>query len=197
LSCTVRQHRKPVVPSREAPRERGVDFGVGDLLRGVGIGERGPPLRVGQVLGQPLATLRLRDGMAADYLDVAKFSARPDEQRELNRDDDLGLDQQLRACGELVEGGVDAALDRALDRHHGLIGLARVHRVERCLDRRAGHGLELAIRMQRADGLFAECPARPEIRATIHFAHGAAAAVSASCCSATWPSGRAVACCHG
>ncbi len=95
----VGQHGQPVVPRREAPRQRGVDLGVGDLLRGVGIGQRRAPKGFWQVLGQPLPTLRLRDRMTAYHLDVLKFSARPGEQRELDGDDHLGLDQQLRACG--------------------------------------------------------------------------------------------------
>src|SRR5262249_34923237 len=107
-------------------------------------------------------------------------------------------DQQLRACGKLVQGGVNAPLDRALDWHNGPIGMARVHRVEGCLDRGACDGLELAIRMQRADRLFAEWASRPEIRAAPRSVHGATATVvSASGCSATCPSGRPVACRHG
>src|SRR5437899_649378 len=68
------------------------------------------------------------------------------------------------AEGQLIEGLVDRALDRVLDRHQRLRHLAAGDRLDAVDDAREGHGLDGRSRPhQRQEGLLRERPGRTEV----------------------------------
>jgi hypothetical protein len=117
------------------------------------------------MLGKPAPALRLRHRMTANDFYVGECRAGPDQQRELDRHGDLGLDEQLRAGGQLVKSGVHAALYRTFDRHNCAIGEVGADRVDRRADRWMSHRLVFTGLMQGADCLLAERAARPQVSA--------------------------------
>ena len=81
-----------------------------------------------------------------------------------HRQHHLGADQHAAVGRELVEGLVDRALDRVLDRHQGLRHLALAHGAEAVDHRRVGHLLERgAGPARREQRLLAERAGRPEV----------------------------------
>ncbi len=161
------EDRKLVMSGGEAAGQRGIELAIGDLAGRVGVGQCGLPSSLRQVLGEPAPALRLRDRVPAHDLDVGHRRARPGQQGELDRDEHLGLDRQRRPGGELVQGGVHPALDRALDRHHGPVGLISPDRVDRGRDGRVGDRLVLTVAVQGADRLLTEGASRPEVSAAL------------------------------
>jgi hypothetical protein len=100
------------VPVRgEGARQRGVHLPVRGLARRLGVGRERYPLAVRQVGGQPAPALRHGLRVAADPLDVADDGARLAEERERDRNLQLGHDDQVVPRGQVVQGGRDHSLD--------------------------------------------------------------------------------------
>jgi hypothetical protein len=157
------QHGQPVPAGGEHTGQRGVDLPVGGLARGLGVRRRGPPLRVGQVLGEPVPALRLRLRMAAHRLDVRQPRAFPDQQGERHRQQEFRLDGQIRASGELIQGGGDRPLYRILDRHDGALRRSAAHGVQRGRDARTRHRPIQRRRFELRQRGFGKCPLGPQI----------------------------------
>ena len=122
---------------------------------------------VREVRGQPAAALGLGLRMATDRPDGAQPHPRPGQQREGDGKLQLGLDQQVAACGEIVEGRRDDAFHRALDRDDGPVGRPGPHRRQRRLDRGARQRLGMLSGVQRAERRLGEGAFRSQVGVTL------------------------------
>ena len=96
--------------------------------------------RLPAILADIFAALAKRMDVAVHGLDLCALDARQHHQLEMNRQEILADDVQARFRQQMMDVG-DTARDRVLDRDHGEIGLAGLHRVEGVLEGRTGQRL--------------------------------------------------------
>ena len=132
------QHLEPVVLGRDRRGDRGVVPGgpVGETGSGSRRRQRRHHGGVGQHRGQPAAALRRGVRVGGDPAYGVQAGARSHHQRERHRQQHLAGDHQRLPHRQLVERRRHRALDRVLDRHQRVVGLAAPDRVERGGDAR-------------------------------------------------------------
>ena len=103
--------------------------------------------------------------MGHDRLDLRQLERRARDQAVPDRVDDLSEDRDVLGLHrERIEGGVDGALERVLDRHQGPLDGAEVDRHHGVVDRRVRNEVELLPGRGADQGLLGEGPLGTEVR---------------------------------